>query len=113
VYGPFAPPARATVRIRPCADRRPGMGPDAVEPDNASGALGSCRPGHVSPDGGVPGSGPAGGAAVMRGPMAGRVVRQLLRGTNWGRLDVLIPDLPPGTGDVHLEACKSLSGHGG
>eukprot|EP00985_Skeletonema_marinoi_P018395 scaffold10263_cov143-Skeletonema_marinoi.AAC.2 len=41
--------------------------------------------------------------------MAGRVVSQLLKGTNWGELDVLVLDLPPGTGDVQLEVCQSLS----
>ncbi|KAL3790339.1 hypothetical protein ACHAW5_000496 [Stephanodiscus triporus] len=60
--------------------------------------------GYVSPDSGVPGSCQGGGAAVMRGPMAGKVMQQLLHGTNWGSLDVLVLDLLPGTGDVQLEA---------
>lgn len=46
---------------------------------------------------------------LCSGPMAGRVVSQLLKGTNWGDLDVLVLDLPPGTGDVQLEVCQSLS----
>jgi hypothetical protein len=41
--------------------------------------------------------------------MAGRVVSQLLKGTNWGELDVLVLDMPPGTGDIQLEVCQSLS----
>ena len=64
--------------------------------------------GYVSPGSGVPGSGPQGGAAVMRGPMAGKVVAQLLKGTDWGELDVLVLDLPPGTGDVQLAVCQDL-----
>jgi ATP-binding protein involved in chromosome partitioning len=40
--------------------------------------------------------------------MAGRVVTQLLKGTDWGELDVLILDLPPGTGDVQLAVCQDL-----
>jgi len=44
----------------------------------------------------------------MRGPMAGRVVTQLLKGTDWGDLDVLVLDLPPGTGDVQLTICQDL-----
>ena len=64
--------------------------------------------GYVSPTSGVPGAGPQGGAAIMRGPMAGKVVAQLLKGTDWGELDVLILDLPPGTGDVQLAVCQEL-----
>ncbi|KAL3788707.1 hypothetical protein ACHAW5_010570 [Stephanodiscus triporus] len=50
-----------------------------------------------------------GGAAVMRGPTVGKVMRQLLHGMNWGSLDVLVLDLPPRTRDIQLKACQSLS----
>lgn len=41
-------------------------------------------------------------AVVWRGPMATSALRQLLRETDWGELDLLIIDLPPGTGDIHI-----------
>ena len=40
--------------------------------------------------------------------MASRVVTQLLKGTEWGELDVLLLDLPPGTGDVQLTICQEI-----
>jgi len=43
-----------------------------------------------------------GNPAVLRGPMLAGVVRQLLCNVAWGKLDDLVLDLPPGTGDVHL-----------
>src|ERR1051325_150643 len=39
---------------------------------------------------------------VWRGPMLHSVIQQFLRGVDWGNLDYLIIDLPPGTGDVQL-----------
>jgi ATP-binding protein involved in chromosome partitioning len=39
---------------------------------------------------------------VWRGPMLNSVIQQFLRGVEWGTLDYLIIDLPPGTGDVQL-----------
>lgn len=41
-------------------------------------------------------------AVVWRGPMATSALRQLLRETAWGELDLLVIDLPPGTGDIHI-----------
>ncbi|MBZ5610740.1 MAG: Mrp/NBP35 family ATP-binding protein [Acidobacteriia bacterium] len=39
---------------------------------------------------------------VWRGPMLHSVIQQFLRGVDWGELDYLLIDLPPGTGDVQL-----------
>eukprot|EP00388_Colpodella_angusta_P002320 GDKJ01007798.1.p1 GENE.GDKJ01007798.1~~GDKJ01007798.1.p1 ORF type:complete len:412 (-),score=92.84 GDKJ01007798.1:72-1307(-) len=46
--------------------------------------------------------------AALRGPLASGLVEQMISGTNWGNLDYLILDLPPGTGDIHLTIGQSV-----
>lgn len=46
---------------------------------------------------------------IWRGPMAHGAFTQLITRTDWGELDYLIVDLPPGTGDVPLSLAQSLS----
>lgn len=46
-------------------------------------------------------------SVIWRGPLVMSAIQRLLKGTDWGLLDVLVIDTPPGTGDVHL----SLSQH--
>ena len=46
--------------------------------------------------------------AVWRGPMVSKAVRQFSRGVLWPDLDVLVVDLPPGTGDVPLSLAQSI-----
>jgi len=50
----------------------------------------------------------AGDAVVWRGPMVHGVVKQFLSDVDWGELDYLIVDLPPGTGDVPLTLSQSI-----
>lgn len=47
-------------------------------------------------------------AVVWRGPMATSALRQLLRETDWGELDVLVVDLPPGTGDIQISLVQQV-----
>jgi len=46
---------------------------------------------------------------IWRGPMLHSVIQQFLRSVEWGELDYLIIDLPPGTGDVHLTLIQTVS----
>ncbi|WP_392338722.1 Mrp/NBP35 family ATP-binding protein, partial [Loktanella salsilacus] len=48
-------------------------------------------------------------AVVWRGPMLMGALQQMLTHVEWGELDVLIIDLPPGTGDVQLTLCQKTS----
>lgn len=45
---------------------------------------------------------------VMRGPMLHQIVRQFLQQVDWGELDYLIIDLPPGTGDVVISLVQTV-----
>lgn len=45
---------------------------------------------------------------ALRGPMASKALTQLFMDTNWGELDYLIVDLPPGTGDIQITLCSSV-----
>ena len=48
-------------------------------------------------------------AVVWRGPMATRALTQLFTEANWGELDYMLIDLPPGTGDIHLSLVQTVS----
>lgn len=48
-------------------------------------------------------------ALVWRGPMATSALQQLIFDTDWGKLDYLLFDLPPGTSDIHLTLVQTLA----
>ncbi|MBI1216174.1 MAG: P-loop NTPase [Alphaproteobacteria bacterium] len=49
-----------------------------------------------------------GAPVVWRGPMVHSAIQQLFRDVDWGKLDVLVVDLPPGTGDAHLSLAQYI-----
>lgn len=51
-------------------------------------------------------------AIVWRGPMLFKAIDQFLRDVDWGELDYLLVDLPPGTGDIQLSLAQKVPLHG-
>lgn len=47
-------------------------------------------------------------AVIWRGPMAGKALSQMIFDADWGELDFMLIDLPPGTGDIHLSIMQNL-----
>ncbi|SFE44635.1 ATP-binding protein involved in chromosome partitioning [Flavobacterium xueshanense] len=47
-------------------------------------------------------------AVIWRGPMASKALNQMIFDADWGVLDFMLVDLPPGTGDIHLSIVQSL-----
>ncbi|NCX25334.1 MAG: ATP-binding protein, partial [Proteobacteria bacterium] len=47
-------------------------------------------------------------AALWRGPMLSGAIKQLIHSTDWGDLDILFIDMPPGTGDAYLTVTSEI-----
>jgi ATP-binding protein involved in chromosome partitioning len=88
IHGPDIP------KMLGIEDQRPAVLADALEPVHVTGNLSVISMAFLLPDTSTP--------VVWRGPMKMAVIQQFLSDVNWGALDYLVVDLPPGTGDEAL-----------
>src|SRR6202453_3307860 len=92
IYGPNVP-------LMMGSSRQPTVLPNnQIEPNIAHGVK-VISVGFISP-----GDKPL----VMRGPMLHQIIRQFLQQEEWGELDILLVDLPPGTGDVVISLVQTV-----
>ena len=92
VYGPNVPLMLGT------SDQPRVMGDNRIQPLEAHGlkviSVGFLNPGDKP--------------LIWRGPMLHSIIRQFLASVEWGQLDYLVVDLPPGTGDVALSLIQTV-----
>jgi ATP-binding protein involved in chromosome partitioning len=91
IYGPSVPTMFGLVGAKPSA-RETADGKTLILPIEKYGIKILSLGFFADPDQPVP----------WRGPMASNAVKQLFNDADWGELDYLIVDLPPGTGDIHI-----------
>ena len=94
VYGPSVPKLTGTDSAEPQMDTRTGR---IIPPE--SGGVKILSMGYLVD---------RNQAVVWRGPMAQKYVREFLERGDWGELDYLVVDLPPGTGDIPLTLAQSI-----
>jgi ATP-binding protein involved in chromosome partitioning len=92
IYGPNVPLMMGSAQ-------QPAVGPGNVIIPNLTHGIKTISIGYISP-----GDKPL----VMRGPMLHQIIRQFLQQVDWGELDYLIIDLPPGTGDVVISLVQTV-----
>ena len=90
MYGPSIP------RMMGTGDLKPGMAGERLQPVEAHGLRLMSIGFLVDPE----------QAVAWRGPLVHRALEQLLGDVDWGDLDYLVVDLPPGTGDVHMSLAQ-------
>lgn len=96
IYGPSLPMMFNLVDEKPFVENRNGR--DLIIPIDKYGLKVMSIGFFIEPD----------QALIWRGPMASNALNQLLRDTDWGELDYLVIDMPPGTGDIHLTLVQEV-----
>ncbi len=96
VYGPSIPMMFDVENERPLISRKDGK--DLIKPVENYGVKLLSLGFFVNPN----------DAVIWRGAMANKALKQLLFDADWGDLDFLLVDLPPGTGDIHLTMVQSV-----
>jgi len=96
IYGPSVPLMFDLVDARPTAREEDGR--TILEPIEKYGVKLLSIGFFVDPN----------KALVWRGPMASNYLTQMLTGGDWGELDYLIIDMPPGTGDLHITLVQTV-----
>ena len=96
IYGPNAPTMLGVEDYQVTVEKRPEG--DILEPVLSNGIKMVSMGFLINP----------GQAVIWRGPMLTGIIRQFLHQVNWGSLDYLIVDMPPGTGDVQLTLAQSV-----
>ena len=97
IYGPSVPIMFGLIGAKPSA-RETEDGKSLILPIEKYGIKLLSLGFFADPDQPVP----------WRGPMASNAIKQLFNDADWGELDYLIVDLPPGTGDIHITICQSF-----
>jgi ATP-binding protein involved in chromosome partitioning len=97
IYGPSVPIMFDLVGAKPSARETPD-GKTLILPIEKYGIKLLSLGFFADPDQPVP----------WRGPMASNAIKQLFNDADWGELDYLIVDLPPGTGDIHITITQSF-----
>src|SRR3954463_2362483 len=92
VYGPNVP-------LMMGSSQPPSVGANSQIIPNLTHGIKTISIGYISP-----GDKPM----VMRGPMLHQIIRQFLQQVEWGELDYLVVDLPPGTGDVVISLVQTV-----
>ncbi|MBI3550759.1 MAG: Mrp/NBP35 family ATP-binding protein [Elusimicrobia bacterium] len=93
VYGPNQPQMMGVEGFEPVANAQ-----NKIDPPESFGVKVMSMGFLMEPDQPV----------IWRGPMLHGAITQFLKDVNWGELDYLVVDLPPGTGDVQLSLCQSV-----